>query len=722
MSSAPGAGAYAASAAVQVAPNSSQSPSSKPTGGADAFVAAAQGTLKVFNTAKNFGFICPILPPETSDGPPLNLPLDEGLWFFGNHELPPQTQTGILLSFEVWQNSQGKPQARAVRPAASASDDSARAEAPSSPAPAVRERAASSPSGVEVAVGGRGAASEAASSPSGAEVAPPRQAGEPQVVIYPSVHISGIPVEYTEESIKELHRSLGLSPDALVGFKFLPCTEEVSLAASGEEDKAPIVPVTGSVIVRYLNEDAANAALDRLKGHPVEANNGQTKCLGARHASPAEWMLERKLAEDMEGREVEATTESCVVCVHPLPSRCTLDELRERFERNGPLAAVAIQRRIYDELQRSGPGDAAGIGPRKAPADGSQAWCLGVLRFEERGAAAEVIKSEHGTSLTGGGMTELVSVEAGFPSRDVGWCEGVVTRYLKEEGIGLLRSGQVEGGDVHFEAPDAVRLAGLDMSGMRVDARVEIGGDGCPQALEVNVRAGDLVGVGGSTASTSRPAEAARAGQHRSEGGGKEKKKSKKEKPFGEAATWAMHGAPGLHGMPEMPGMPGMPSMPGWGGGHDMYFKTQPCPYIRNRMCSAGKSCYFAHSKKELRPLPNSNAMMGHVANMMMGKVTKKDKKKKTFKDRSRKDHRTRRRRSGEREAHSAGEESSYSGSSEGGRSPSEGRRHSRRSSGHQKPGGSRDRGEVHSARSRADAAGSPPRTKSRVTLDDNDF
>merc|ERR1719396_272239 len=79
-------------------------------------------------------------------------------------------------------------------------------------------------------------------------------------------------------------------------------------------------------------------------------------------------------------------------------------------------------------------------------------------------------------------------------------------------------------------------------------------------------------------------------------------------------------------------GMPhGMPQhMPGWGpnagaaGANDPYYKTQPCPFHKQRICQMGQGCYFAHSPEELRAAPEAMMMAGR-ARQMMGKE-KKDK------------------------------------------------------------------------------------------------
>lgn len=136
-----------------------------------------------------------------------------------------------------------------------------------------------------------------------------RHPNEPKV-IYPSVYISDIPVEYTEREIRELHRQLGLNPEAIMGLKYLPFTE-VSLGISGETGKQEkVAPVTGAVIIRYLNDDAANAAVERLKGHPIRTSKGQTKYLGAKHATPAKWVLERRKEEEQQRKQTSSRGES----------------------------------------------------------------------------------------------------------------------------------------------------------------------------------------------------------------------------------------------------------------------------------------------------------------------------------------------------------------------------------------------------------------------------
>jgi len=247
--------------------------------GSEAFVTFGRGVLKVFNPAKNFGFINPVFKPEDSEGPPLPSSCDDGVWFFGNHSLSTRAVPGLELTFEIWENSQGKAQARSVQVAA---------EPTLAPIPEAKAR----------------------------EVAQRRDQGrnvhpnEPRV-IYPSVYVSDVPVEWNESAIRKLHRQLGLNPDTIMGLKFLPFTE-VSLGANGQKGGGDrnSTPVTGAVILRYLNEEAANAGVERLRGHPIQTSNGVTKHLGAKHATPPKWVVERKQAEDEEQQKYKSRGEA----------------------------------------------------------------------------------------------------------------------------------------------------------------------------------------------------------------------------------------------------------------------------------------------------------------------------------------------------------------------------------------------------------------------------
>jgi len=244
--------------------------------GSEAFVTYGRGVLKVFNVAKNFGFISPIFRSEDSEGPPLNLDNSDGLWFFGNHRLPARAVPGVELTFEIWENAQRKAQARNVQVAAEPT-------LAARPEDRIQEFQK--------------------------ERAPRRHPNEPKV-IYPSVYVSDIPVEYTEVTIRELHRQLGLNPETIMGLKFLPFTE-VSLGLSADGAKqAQVAPVTGAVILRYQNDEAANAAVERLKGHPIRTSKGVTKYLGAKHAAPAKWVLQRRQEQEDEKRQTSPRGES----------------------------------------------------------------------------------------------------------------------------------------------------------------------------------------------------------------------------------------------------------------------------------------------------------------------------------------------------------------------------------------------------------------------------
>merc|ERR1719444_460711 len=75
----------------------------------------------------------------------------------------------------------------------------------------------------------------------------------------------------------------------------------------GEKQAAP---VTGAVILRYLNEEAANAAVERLKGPPIQTSTGVTKHLGAKHATPPKWVVQRRQQEEDEKKQHASRGES----------------------------------------------------------------------------------------------------------------------------------------------------------------------------------------------------------------------------------------------------------------------------------------------------------------------------------------------------------------------------------------------------------------------------
>lgn len=257
--------------------------------GNEAFVTFGRGNLKTFNAHKNFGFISPIFRSEDSEGPPLNLGSADGLWFYGNHSLPARAVLGSELTFEIWENEQGKSQARNVQLAT---------EITQRPEERLQEYKKNDDRDQR---GG-----------------PRRHANEPKV-IYPSVYVSDVPVEYTENTIRDLHRQLGLNPDTIMGLKYLPFTE-VSLG--GKKEK--VAPVTGAVIIRYQNDDAANAAVERLKGHPIRTSEGVSKHLGAKHAAPAKWVMQRRQDEEDEKKATNSRGESLMQKVKGIVARVSM--------------------------------------------------------------------------------------------------------------------------------------------------------------------------------------------------------------------------------------------------------------------------------------------------------------------------------------------------------------------------------------------------------------
>lgn len=260
--------------------------------GNEAFVTFGRGILKTFNARENSGFISPIFRSEDSEGPPLNLGSADGLWFFGNHSLPHRSVVGSELTFEIWENSQGKSQARNVQLAADLT-------VAARPEERIQEFNKDEKRG------------------------PRRHANEPKV-IYPSVYVSDVPVEYTENTIRDLHRQLGLNPDTIMGLKYLPFTE-VSLGLSGESGKKErVAPVTGAVIIRYVNDEAANAAVERLKGHPIRTSEGVTKHLGAKHAAPAKWVIQRRNDEEQEKKVTNSRGESLMQKVKGVVARVSM--------------------------------------------------------------------------------------------------------------------------------------------------------------------------------------------------------------------------------------------------------------------------------------------------------------------------------------------------------------------------------------------------------------
>lgn len=85
--------------------------------------------------------------------------------------------------------------------------------------------------------------------------------------IYPSVRVSAVPVEYTEEVIAELHESSGLAADTLMEIVVL----EPEDPSSG----------TRCVVLRYADEVSAEEAVQVLQGRAVRSRSGRPNILQA---------------------------------------------------------------------------------------------------------------------------------------------------------------------------------------------------------------------------------------------------------------------------------------------------------------------------------------------------------------------------------------------------------------------------------------------------------
>merc|ERR1719183_2526522 len=99
----------------------------------------------------------------------------------------------------------------------------------------------------------------------------------------------------------------------------------VNETVSGETGKKErVAPVTGAVIIRYLNDEAANAAVERLKGHPIRTSQGVTKHLGAKHAAPAKWVMQRRQEEEDTKKATNSRGESLQQKVKGLVARVSM--------------------------------------------------------------------------------------------------------------------------------------------------------------------------------------------------------------------------------------------------------------------------------------------------------------------------------------------------------------------------------------------------------------
>ncbi|CAK0788059.1 unnamed protein product [Prorocentrum cordatum] len=97
--------------------------------------------------------------------------------------------------------------------------------------------------------------------------------------ILPSVYISDVPTELSDDVLIDLHKGPGGEDAEIVAIKHLPAKDPL-----GE---------TRCCIVRYRSQAAADRAIEALSGTQVLTTSGRPKFLGARLAKPAQWMREK---------------------------------------------------------------------------------------------------------------------------------------------------------------------------------------------------------------------------------------------------------------------------------------------------------------------------------------------------------------------------------------------------------------------------------------------
>jgi len=536
--------------------------------GSEAFVTFGRGILKVFNNAKNFGFVSPVFKNEDGEGPPLPACAEEGLWFFGNHQLPNRASPGVELTFEIWENNQGKAQARNVKvstePSHNQRDYDDRAEFGGNRQSdrssygggyGNNDRQGGDRYGSYGGGGDRSMQNYGRGGRNDRNDNQRRHQNEPKV-IYPSVYVSDVPVEYTETTLRELHRQLGLNPDAIMGLKFLPFTE-VSLGTSGGE-KSTVTPVTGAVILRYLNEEAANAAVERLRGHPIRTSKGVTKYLGAKHAAPAKWVIQRQQEED---------------------------ETKTAY-RPPRGSAEAIMQKVRGNVVRV---SAAGYGVIKSAEWGEVMWRqyelptnLRTMQFaDKRRFDMEITTFPDYQRLK---EMEGRDVEAELYKTEDGQMRASHVRLVSSNGATAAKL-EDQGHNTSSSSYDKLFLPGSDQDpGFEEDRE-----------------------------SPPRPAPPA-----------------SEDRPFYPGiTTGAPPPRPGSAPGPPPPPPPMDGKGYGKGPG-DPYFKTQPCPYFRQGQCQAGHECFYAHSMEELRPPPEAQMMqMMQMLHSQKKKEKKKDKKEK---------------------------------------------------------------------------------------------
>lgn len=156
--------------------------------------------------------------------------------------------------------------------------------------------------------------------------------------VYPSVYISDVPLDFTEDALREMHAKEGLDTRGLVGAKVLNSKNP----ASG----------TTCCIARYADQKGAEAAISHLRGKPVVTASGVVKFLGMRMAKPAGWMV--KTGRDHQQQQLYKDSRANQKKSKPFRHR--LDRFSDQFCLDRPTVVWLsrmpqdVQSMIYEEF------------------------------------------------------------------------------------------------------------------------------------------------------------------------------------------------------------------------------------------------------------------------------------------------------------------------------------------------------------------------------------